>query len=106
MDYLCEGLHYRKGSCYSHSMTTATVIMTKQADTQLDQLTEAQAERALKLVTKLEAPKFTKATRMSPAPFGEGWLWKFRTGDVRVLAVVEDDFVTVVGFALRKSRAA
>jgi hypothetical protein len=48
-------------------MTTATVIMTKQADAQLDQLPEEEArERALKLCTKLsETPKFTKATRMS-----------------------------------------
>lgn len=87
-------------------MTTATVILTKQADAQLDALPEALQAKALKLVTKLENPVFTKATRLSPAPFGEGWMWKFRTGPVRVLAVVEEGIVTVVGFGLRQSKAA
>lgn len=91
---------------YSEAMTTATVIVTKQADAQLDQLPEELREKALKLCTKLEAPKFTKATRMAPAPFGEGWLWKFRTGPVRVMAVVDEGFVTVVGFGLRQSKVA
>lgn len=89
-------------------MTTDTLIVTSQADAQLDALPEIARERALKLVAKMQerGAKFTKATRMAPAPFGEGWLWKFRTGDVRVLAVVEEGFVTVVGFGLRQGRAA
>jgi mRNA-degrading endonuclease RelE of RelBE toxin-antitoxin system len=87
-------------------MTTATVIVTKQADAQLDQLPEEMREKALKLCTKLSEPKFTKATRLSPAPFGEGWVWKFRTGTVRVIAVVDENFITVVGFGLRQQRVA
>lgn len=85
------------------------VITTTQADAQLDLLTEEDRDRALQLITKIirKGPRFTKATRMAPAPFGEGWLWKFRTGNVRVLIVVEGDneLLTVVGFGLRQAAA-
>lgn len=85
-----------------------TVEMTRQAETQMAALPEDAQAKARKFLDRhLPGVKLTdsRVTKMGKAPFGDcADLFKFRAGRVRILAAIDHDTATVLGFGLREAK--